>query len=117
MPIKAVPEASQAGGEVLLLSFWASCRFSDDALQIAYELTDELAGTRKNQESGESYAGTGPRGTAWDHRGTLVTDAEDMMETTPLAIHRTPTWASKTGLELTCPPGVVHVRTMQSDIR
>lgn len=98
LPIKAGPEAGQAGGEVLLLSFWASCRFSDDALQIAFVLTDELAGVRKNQESGEQYAGTGPRGSAWDHRGTLETDAEETMGTTPLAIHGTPTWASKTGL-------------------
>lgn len=33
-------------------------------------------GSRKNQEGGE-YAGTGPREAAWDHRGTLESDAED----------------------------------------
>lgn len=109
LPIKAGPEAGQAGGEVLLLSFWASCRFSDDALQVAFGLTDELAGMRKNQESGEQYAGTGPR--AGDgcrrHDGN---DASGDTRHTHLGLENGP-------LELTCPPGVVHVRTMQSDIR
>ena len=118
MPIKALPGAGQAGGEVLLLSFWASCRNSDDALQIAFHLTDDLAGMRK--EPGKrrvvcrDQAQRDCLGSSWDAgdrcRRDDGNDASGDTRHTLLGLENGP-------LELTCPPGVVHVRTMQSDIR
>lgn len=115
---RGVPAAGQAGGEALLLSFWASCRNSDDALQVAFHLTDDSGWDE--EEPGKRRAVRRDRaqrdclGSPWDTgdgcRSDDGKDASGDTRHTLLGLENGP-------LELTCPPGVVHVRTMQSDIR
>jgi hypothetical protein len=108
LPIKIVLEAGQAGGEALLLSFWASCSNSDDALQVAFYLTDGFwlergKGAGKRRAVRRDQAQRDCLGSSWDAgdgcRSDDGNEAPGDTRHTLLGLENGP-------LELTCPLGL-----------